>query len=64
MLHNLSNTDRLVRLVIGVVLAALGLIYGGLLYDVLAIVGVVLILTAAFNFCPIYRLLGISTRKA
>ena len=60
---NVGNLDRILRIVIGVVLAALYL-YGtvtGALGVVLLIAGVVLLLTALFKFCPIYRILGLNT---
>ena len=60
---NVGNLDRILRIVIGVVLAALYL-YGtvtGALGVVLLVVGIVLILTALFKFCPIYRILGLNT---
>jgi len=64
---NTSNTDRLIRVVLGVAiavgawmyLASLGTLWG----SVLIIVGVILVATAAMGFCPIYRILGISTCK-
>jgi len=65
---NTSNIDRILRLVLGVILAAgawvsmesLGSLWGW----VLVVVGLVLIGTAAIGFCPLYRILGISTNKS
>ncbi len=64
---NTSNTDRLIRLVLGAAiaigawmyLASLGTLWG----SILIIVGVILIATAAMGFCPLYRIAGISTCK-
>lgn len=66
---NVGNLDRWVRIILGLVLlvvpfvpavaAPLGGPGGWLL--VLPAVGVVLILTALFRFCPAYRLLGLSS---
>jgi len=64
MIRNLGQSDRILRLVAGVVVAALAWIYGGgwpVLGPILWIVAAVLILTAAFATCPAYRLLGLST---
>jgi O-antigen ligase len=56
--RNMGNTDRIARFVIGallVVLALTGTIgaWGWL--------GLILIGTAAINFCPAYRLIGMNT---
>jgi hypothetical protein len=62
---NESNTDRIIRAVAGVVLLFLG--FGGALSGALAIVadvvGVVLVLTGAIGFCPLYSLFKFSTLK-
>ncbi|HQT67188.1 MAG: hypothetical protein B7Z78_13560 [Rhodospirillales bacterium 20-60-12] len=57
---NIGTVDRLLRLVVGLGLIAFGL------YDTtplrwLGLVGLVLIGTALFRFCPAYRLLGLGT---
>ncbi|MDO4231916.1 MAG: DUF2892 domain-containing protein [Lautropia sp.] len=57
---NLGNLDRALRFIAGTVLVALTLAgtigpWGWL--------GVVLIATAFISFCPLYRLLSLSTRK-
>jgi hypothetical protein len=60
---NESNIDRIIRAVAGVVLLYLG--FGGALNGGLAIVadvlGVILLLTGAVGFCPLYRLFNFST---
>ncbi|AFK85487.1 MULTISPECIES: YgaP family membrane protein [Thermoanaerobacterium] len=59
---NVGNVDKIVRYVIGIILLLLIFIlkgnarYWGLL-------GLIPILTAAFGFCPLYRIFGISTAK-
>lgn len=62
---NESNTDRLVRVVAGIVLLFLGV--GGTLNGTVAIVagvlGVILLLTGAIGFCPLYALFKLSTLK-
>lgn len=60
---NVGTADRVIRLILGAVLVALylyGTVVGGW-GIVLLIAGLVLIATALFKFCPIYRLLGANT---
>jgi uncharacterized membrane protein len=61
--HNMAWSDRVIRVILGVIFVALALLYGGLLYIILGVLGVVFILTSAVNSCPIYSALGISTKK-
>lgn len=66
---NVGTIDRVLRIVVGVILIALPYVYAspmwesGLLRWGAPIVGLILVLTGAINFCPLYRLLGLSTRK-
>lgn len=66
---NVGTPDRIIRLIVGLVLVALPFVGGAVFASPwlswgLPIVGVVLIVTAFLAFCPIYRLIGASTRKA
>ncbi len=54
---NTGKTDRIIRVVVGLVLVAWALAGG----NVLGYIGIVLIATAAIGFCPLYKLLGIDT---
>lgn len=57
---NVGSIDRAVRVVLGLaLLSAFFLLEGSLRWVGLA--GVVLLLTAAVSFCPLYRVLGINT---
>ena len=62
---NESNIDRIIRAVAGVVLLYLG--FGGVLGGALAVVadvlGVVMLLTGAVGFCPLYAMFKFSTLK-
>lgn len=62
---NESNVDRVIRAVVGVVLLYLG--FGGALSGAWAIVadvlGVVMLLTSAVGFCPIYAMFKFGTKK-
>jgi len=65
MKRNMSNTDRIIRLVIA---AVAFLLYftntvSGTLGIVLLVVAGIFVLTSLINFCPLYRLFGISTCK-
>lgn len=62
---NESNTDRIIRAVAGIALLYLG--FGGALGGAFAIVadvlGVVMLLTGAVGFCPLYSLFKFGTYK-
>ena len=59
-MKNVGSTDKVIRYIIGVVLLSLlFIIPGNLKY--LGLIGLVPILTAAFNFCPLYAIFGIKT---
>ncbi|WP_295510121.1 DUF2892 domain-containing protein [Sulfitobacter sp.] len=69
MTANVGNADRLIRAILGIILIIAPLLnmpaiwsssyaaYGSMA------VGLVLVLTALVRFCPLYRLLGLSTCK-
>lgn len=57
---NLGQIDRVLRFVFGALLTILAIM--GVI-GVWGYLGVILLATALINFCPIYRLLGISTKK-
>ena len=61
---NVGSMDRIVRVVAGMTMLALG--FGGVVEGtpglILKIAGFVPLLTAAIGFCPLYLPLGLSTR--
>ena len=65
MKSNISNVDRIIRILITVVVTGLYFsnIISGTLAIVLGIVAVIFLATSLINFCPLYSVLGISTRK-
>ncbi|MCU0277959.1 MAG: DUF2892 domain-containing protein [Candidatus Nanopelagicales bacterium] len=65
MTTNESSVDRIIRLVIGIAafVAAFAVGFSSVGGIVLAVVGVVMLATAAVGFCPLYRVFGISTCK-
>lgn len=61
---NESNADRMARGVVGVILLVLGFTaLSGVLSVVAIIVGLILTVTGAVGFCPIYKILKTGTRK-
>lgn len=62
--RNESTPDRWIRLLLTVMAAVLALAVGaGTVAGVLLlVVAAVLLVTAATGFCPLYRLVGLSTR--
>lgn len=63
MVKNVGQTDKIIRIIVGVILIALDLfeVVTGSFSWILSLVAVVLIVTAVINFCPIYKVLGKST---
>ena len=65
MKKNMSNSDRIIRLLL--IAVVIGLYYFGIIAGTLAIVlfvvSAILLLTTFVNFCPLYRIFGISTCK-
>ncbi|GAB4237415.1 MAG: hypothetical protein Kow0049_23160 [Stanieria sp.] len=65
MLNNLGTSDRLIRIILGLLLAALGLlVYSGTALGIgLTIVGAVLGISGLAGSCLLYGLFGINTRR-
>jgi amino acid transporter len=65
MQKNMGAPDRIIRLIIGVVLAILALtkVVTGAGAVVLGIIAIILIITGIISFCPLYVLLKMSTAK-
>ena len=65
MTPNMSTIDRIVRLLLAVVCFVLyynKLVQGTAGFILLA-VAIIFVLTSFVNFCPLYRLFGISSKK-
>jgi len=54
---NVGKADKVIRIILGAVVIAAGVIY----QSWLGIIGIVPILTALINFCPLYSVLGVNT---
>ncbi len=65
MKKNMGNTDKLVRVIIAVIIAALYFTntITGTLGIVLLVLAGVFVLTSAISFCPLYAPFGLSTCK-
>jgi len=62
---NESSADRIIRGILGValLLVAFLAVPAGALQIVLIVIGAVLLVTGAIGFCPMYRILGLSTKS-
>lgn len=59
MIKNIGSADRNIRFVLGIAI----IIAGILMQSWWGLIGLVPLLTAGLNFCPLYTLFGISTCK-
>lgn len=61
---NEATWDRIVRVILGVALMVLGFgVLKGTGGTILGIIGIVPLLTGITGYCPLYSLLGISTKR-
>ena len=56
---NVGSSDRIIRFILGAVIIALGFYFKSWW----GVVGLVAITTGLLNFCPVYSLIGFSTKK-
>ena len=56
---NIGSTDRMLRVIAGVIIIAVGIYY----QSWWGVVGLVPLLTGLFRFCPLYKMLGTNTCK-
>ena len=56
---NVGSTERLLRIIVGVVVIGLGLYF----QSWWGVVGLIPLLTGLFRFCPLYKMLGLNTCK-
>lgn len=63
MTQNTGHLDRIIRMIIGFALAAWAVL-GTDQWHLLGWLGIILIATAAIGFCPLYRVLGLSTEPS
>lgn len=65
MKKNMGNTDRILRTLIAVVMAALYFtgVVTGLVGTILLVVAVVFAATSLISFCPLYTIFGLKTNS-
>jgi uncharacterized membrane protein HdeD (DUF308 family) len=66
MKKNVGRTDRIIRIVVGIVLVVLGFVVvfpSDWLAWVVVILGAILLITGILGFCPLYLLLKMNTNK-
>ena len=56
---NIGSTERLLRIIAGVVIIGVGLYF----QSWWGVIGLVPLLTGLFRFCPLYKMLGMNTCK-
>ncbi len=61
MMTNMGTYDRVLRLILGAVLIGFALIAKETPYSYIGWIGVIPILTAIVNYCPLYSVLGLRT---
>jgi len=54
---NIGKIDKVIRLIVGLALIIFAVISG----NIFGYIGILLIITAGFSFCPMYTFLGINT---
>ncbi len=59
MKQNIGNTDKIIRIILGVVIAALGFYFKSWW----GLIALVPLLTAFISFCPLYPIFSLSTKK-
>ncbi|MGA2545989.1 MAG: DUF2892 domain-containing protein [Rectinemataceae bacterium] len=57
-LKNIGNTDRIIRIILGLAIGVLGIVFKSWL----GLIAIVPLATAAVSTCPLYLPFGISTR--
>ena len=65
MKKNVGQTDRTIRIVLGIVLIGLKLVgvLAGTVGTVALVIGIIALVTGFINFCPLYSLFKINTKK-
>ncbi len=65
-MKNIGSIDRILRFSVGIILLVLGakpelIGVSGALPIAFIFIGVIMLLTAVFSFCPLYPLIGVNT---
>jgi hypothetical protein len=62
-MHNVGSTDRLVRFVIAALAIVVGVVAGGGVGVALFVVAAIAAVTGLVGFCPLYKVIGVTTCK-
>ena len=57
--HNVGGIDQILRIVLGVVISTIGVIYN----NWWGLVGLIPLVTGTMSWCPLYSLVGLSSLK-
>ena len=57
--HNVGGIDQILRIVLGVVICTIGVIYN----NWWGLVGLIPLVTGTMSWCPLYNLVGLSILK-
>lgn len=65
---NVGSVDRVIRLILGaalIIMPVIGIIttFGTVTSFVMMAIGIVFIATGFISFCPLYRIIGMSTKS-
>lgn len=61
MQQNIGKTDKMIRMILGVLFLGFFFLSGAAKF--VGIIGVILLLTSFLNFCPLYTLIKVNTKK-
>ncbi len=59
MMSNVGSADKVIRYILGLVIIALGVYYR----TWWGLIGLIPIVTALVNFCPLYSIIGVRTNR-
>lgn len=60
---NMGKIDKIIRIILGLAIIVIGVILENLVGAILGVVGIILLISVYFSFCPLYRIFGICTNK-
>lgn len=61
---NVGSLDRVLRVIVGIALLALFFVYPAAGWRYWALIGIIPLVTGLVGTCPLYSVLGLSTRAA
>lgn len=64
MTRNMGSTDRIVRIVLGIILLVLGVFTGVPVPWLFDVIGIIALATGAAGYCPLYTVFHVNTKHA